>query len=201
MTLHEFPGLEQGKCRCGCGGETPLATRTITRRGITRGRPVPYLYGHDPTIRPLPIPVRFAGFVNQTDTCWLWTGPVNNGGYGKFWLSGRTVGAHRLAYTLANGPIPPGLVVRHTCDVPACVNPEHLLVGTQQDNENDKIARGRTPSAERNGRAKLTSDQVREMREMHKRERLRQIDLAERFGVCKSTVGYVLSGQHWKDVA
>ena len=82
-------------------------------------------------------------FVNVSSGCWLWFGIVNKKGYGKFRLSGKFVGAHRAAYELFKGEIPSGKWVLHTCDVPNCVNPEHLYTGTQSDNERDKVSRGR----------------------------------------------------------
>lgn len=79
--------------------------------------------------------------------CWPWTGGVNNCGYGVF---GKTVGdrvrfwlAHRHAYELIHGEIPPRLVVRHRCDTPACCNPDHLQIGTRKENHQDTLRRDR----------------------------------------------------------
>jgi hypothetical protein len=77
--------------------------------------------------------------------CWVWQGAV--GGllkHGQVWNGEKVVYAHRVAWEIANGcPVPDGLIVRHKCDNPPCVNPDHLLVGTMQDNTNDMISRGR----------------------------------------------------------
>lgn len=86
---------------------------------------------------------RFWAKVNVTDECWLWTAQINQNGYGMFSVKGLPVRAHRFAYELLVGPIPDGMVVRHACDVPSCVNPSHLLVGTQADNLRDMRQRGR----------------------------------------------------------
>jgi hypothetical protein len=75
--------------------------------------------------------------------CWLWEGAVTNDGYGMICRNGTTLRVHRLAWEEVNGPIPDGLNVCHTCDVPACCNPAHLFVGTQQDNVSDMRAKGR----------------------------------------------------------
>lgn len=93
----------------------------------------------------------------QDDGCWLWTGCKSSGGYGDapIMLAPSRL-AHRLSYSLLVGPIPDGAVVRHTCDVPPCVNPAHLRVGTQAENIADKVAKGRQAKGERNGNAKLS---------------------------------------------
>lgn len=75
--------------------------------------------------------------------CWLWTGTMQNAGYGEVIVNGNRRLAHRVIYELHHGPIASGLVVRHRCDTPACVNPDHLLSGTQADNIHDMHARGR----------------------------------------------------------
>lgn len=86
---------------------------------------------------------RFWTKVNVQDGCWLWTASRSSKGYGMFWFEGQTVSAHRFSYELYNGSIPEGMVVRHKCDNPPCVNPDHLELGTQAANERDKIVRGR----------------------------------------------------------
>lgn len=75
--------------------------------------------------------------------CWVWTGKRSREGYGRFSLDGRLVNAHRWSWERAVGPIPNGLLVCHHCDNPPCVNPEHLFVGTIQDNTRDMLAKGR----------------------------------------------------------
>src|SRR5262245_50376469 len=93
---------------------------------------------------------RFWAKVNKTDGCWLWTAQVNNKGYGRFYYYPKTethrrswgIYAHRLSWMLANGEIPEGMNVLHRCDTPACVNPEHLFLGTQADNMHDCKIKG-----------------------------------------------------------
>lgn len=92
---------------------------------------------------------RFWAKVNKTDSCWLWTAYRNRKGYGEFGMGGhrgRMYLAHRVSWEMANGTIPDGMYVCHACDVPACVNPSHLWLGTATDNNRDMFAKGRAVS-------------------------------------------------------
>lgn len=91
-----------------------------------------------------PVAHRFWNKVAKGKDCWEWTGGLFKTGYGKIrGNNGTTAYAHRVSYEINNGPIPPGLLVRHTCDNPKCVRPDHLLTGTHLDNARDSIERGR----------------------------------------------------------
>jgi len=98
--------------------------------------------------------------------CWLFDGSWNVDGYGRIRIEGKLVGAHRASYELHKGQIPPGMLVRHTCDNPPCCNPDHLLLGTKKDNAADMMKRGRRvgPIGADCHSAKLTHDDVREIR-------------------------------------
>lgn len=132
-------------------------------------------------VREIDITVRFWGKVNKRlpSECWPWTGATTHGGYGVLGSGGKhgvAVRAHRFSYTLAKGGITEGLVIRHTCDNPACVNPEHLVPGTQADNMRDAIKRGRRADKPR----KLTEEQVQEIRNspLGTRELARQLNVS-----------------------
>ncbi len=87
---------------------------------------------------------RFWKKVRRSEGCWWWTRAIGDDGYGRWWMSGNKVAlAHRIAYEIAYGKIGQGLFVRHRCDEPSCVRPEHLVLGTLIDNARDAIERGR----------------------------------------------------------
>ena len=78
--------------------------------------------------------------------CWLWTAAIQGRGahkYGRFSHKRKMYGAHRVSYELYHGPVPPGMVVMHKCDVTTCVNPGHLALGTASDNIRDRDAKRR----------------------------------------------------------
>lgn len=131
-----------------------------------------------------PIEERFWNRVDKTGECWLWTGSAGKGrnAYGTVsaW-DHKTWPAHRVAWTLASGPIPDGMLVCHRCDTPRCVRPDHLFLGTASDNQKDSVAKGRAfaqrfphvaasyfkgrrPKGERSSFAKLTAKQALEVR-------------------------------------
>ncbi len=149
--------------------------------------------------------VRFWSKVNQTSDCWLWTGAKLQSGYGSFRFHRAARLAHRVAWELVKGPLPPwtgqrtGVCVLHRCDNMLCVNPDHLFLGTQADNMADRGAKGRHPRlhGESHGGAKLTESQVAAIRS----DPRPQGELAAIYGVHKAHIGHIRRGDVWKHVA
>jgi HNH endonuclease len=143
--------------------------------------------------------------VDEPIACWLWQASVDKDGYGHFWMNGRNCKAHRIAFELFKGN-PGNLQVLHKCDTPGCVNPDHLWLGTNTENTADRDAKGRTSRnhtkayiGEENGRAKLTSDNVRTIRELLA-QGLRQRDVAEKFGISLTLVSFIHTRKCWKTI-
>jgi hypothetical protein len=169
--------------------------------------------GGPPCVKGLPLDVRFWARVDRRgpDECWPWKLSRNDRGYGKIKIGGKDCIAHRTAYSIAVGPIPDGLLVCHTCDNPPCCNPAHLFVGTSADNNADMKAKGRAkgapkgrgngshtrpdrrPHGERNGQARLTDDEVAEVRRLA--PYFTRAALGERFGVSHSHITRIVNRQ------
>lgn len=155
------------------------------------------------------------------DGCIEWSGPLNNSGYGVLSIGDnsrenkkRVRAAHRVAYEKANGDIPEGLCVMHTCDNRKCVNPEHLVLGTWADNNKDRSKKGRSGKrvfsederarysemlkGERNHTAKLTDEQVRQL--ILERGSASYRQLGKKYGVAKSVVTSIFNGRSWKHI-
>lgn len=146
--------------------------------------------------------IRWTGWTETLTGCWEWGGTRDEAGYGKVRFYGPRVMAHRLAYEAWIGPIEGDLLVRHSCDNPPCINPAHLLIGTQVDNMRDMEERGRARRrhGEDNGNAKLTYVQVKQIREQRKSGRT-LTSLADEFGVSISLIGMIARREAWRSVS
>ena len=138
--------------------------------------------------------------------CWLWSGAPGAGGYGVTNFDGRVQKAHRVSFALTHGYMPPRrMKVCHRCDVPACVNPDHLWLGTQRENIADMDAKGRRrvrPSkGSHNGMARLNEDIVTEIRDVLSLKRWSQAAVARSYGISPMTVSRIANRQLWRHIA
>lgn len=131
--------------------------------------------------------------------CALFTGHLNANGYGVVKISGKSTLAHRAVWAAANGAIPSGMEICHACDTRACVELSHLFLGTREENQQDmyRKGRGRKASGEGHGRAKLSATDVTRMRALHENG-VSYRDIAQQFGVAKTTAADAVRGAHWK---
>jgi len=138
--------------------------------------------------------------VGEKNECWIWQGKKSDG-YGRFYLQGRRVYAHRYAWELANEmKIPDGLLVLHSCDEPSCVNPAHLHLGTQAQNMREMKEKGRSTYGERNGMAVLDEPSVKMIRNLHQQGKLSAKEIAQVAGVSYSQVKKIIRGERWTHV-
>ena len=170
----ECSGHRRRRERTGSWGDTPI--QDIRPRGLTLSEALTWY-----------------GWEVLPSGCWAWSGQRNDEGYGQFFYKGRMVRAHRVAYETFNGEIPAGLMVRHECDNPPCVNPAHLVTGTNLENMQDKVARNRQATGESNPKAKMTEAQVACI----KGSSDTHASLARRFGVGENAIRKIRSGQTW----
>jgi hypothetical protein len=153
-------------CECGCGNPAPIARASSPKWGTVKGQPQRFVRGHSPR---RPVAYRFWAKVQKTDACWEWTSTRCRGGYGMLQVDGRGQLAHRVSYEILVGPIPDGSVVRH------------------------REARNRTAVGERNGKSKLSDEDVWEILRLNALG-LKYGQIAERFPVHPHTISEVCRG-------
>lgn len=145
---------------------------------------------------------RFEAKFVKSDGCWEWTACKNRDGYGRFGFGGGNAHAHRVAYQLYVGVIPDGLFVLHRCDNCGCVRPDHLFLGTNDDNMQDCKNKGRrvgTQTGEKNGNAKLTEEQVKTIR-ARSENGARNPELAIVFGVSCQAISHIICHRSWAKI-
>ena len=158
---------------------------------------------------------RFWSNVRKTPKCWIWTGGKFSTGYGRIRYFGKSKSVHRVAYSLLIGNIPKGMLVCHKCDVPLCVNPRHLFLGTPADNSADMVRKGRqavgirsgrythperTARGEHQGSAKLTESDVIRIIELRFKRGISYPKLARMFGVTHKPIMEIISGENWRHI-
>lgn len=158
---------------------------------------------------------RFCGRLKPQapEKCWEWRGTKSRKGYGLIMNNYRVILTHRVAWELANGEIPPGLLVCHTCDNPPCCNPRHLFLGTPKQNSEDMVAKGRSATGfrhrsqmhpetilkgEEHGRAKLTEVQARAARKMYRT--MPASAIARQFGVTRWCIKAIVHRRSWRHI-
>lgn len=133
------------------------------------------------------------------DSCWEWQAGKDKNHYGKFNItidgSLKHIRAHRYSYILKYGNISDNICVCHICDNPSCVNPDHLFLGTNAENTQDRVIKNRSAKGEKIAASKLTEKDIYEIRAGNN---VRQ--LVSKFGVAESTIHYVRSRKSWKHV-
>lgn len=138
--------------------------------------------------------------VRLPNECWLWIGAKNTSGYGTFKLRNRQRLAHRVSYWLAHNVEPGAARVCHSCDTPRCVNPAHLWLGTDADNNADKAAKGRAHGGKQDGasnpRAQLTEADVRSIVELFRTGK-GNTPIGRQFNVSHATIGMIRNGKTW----
>lgn len=170
------------------------------------------------TTRHMSISDRLSFYTNKTDTCWNWTGS-NHKSYGKILINGKSHYTHRISYEISVGPIPKGLHVLHRCDNPACINPEHLFLGTPLDNALDRKLKGRNNSESRSGdnhftknrpdliargekcgSSRLKESEVREIRRLHSLGESK-MSLSNKFNTARSNISSIVNFKAWKHIS
>jgi len=143
---------------------------------------------------------RFWSKVDESGDCWNWLGGKVAMGYGYFYLRHpkRSILAHRLSWFMVRGDIPDGLNVCHHCDNPGCVNPGHLFLGTDFDNQQDRVSKGHG-LGEHHGMAKLSNQDVAEMRRLSANG-VRGQDIARQYGITYQTVWRTVTRRNWRHI-
>ena len=141
--------------------------------------------------------------VEKTETCW-WFRRRDGDRFTKHpsvtWRGQKNL-AHRIAWLLTHKRLPVGKQICHRCDNPPCVRPSHLFVGTDKDNRQDMANKDRSTHGERNSQARLTADDVREVRRLYSNRMMSQQEIADQFGVEQTTVSFIVRRVTWRRVS
>lgn len=146
---------------------------------------------------------RFMQRVGELDAngCRNWQGSIDKAnGYGWFWAQGKNRMAHRVSWEMHRGPVPDGCVLLHRCDNRPCVNPDHLTPDTQAENMADKTRKGRQTKGDQVNTARLTVEQVREIRVLYATGQTSTYKLGRQYGVSAAMIGNIVARRSWKDV-
>lgn len=148
--------------------------------------------------RSTPLSERFWSKVDRCGPgeCWPWKGCRSHYNHGQIWFRGKMLTAYRVCWELVHGPIPNGLQVCHHCDNPICVNPVHLFLGTQADNIRDATLKGHRARGEASPQAKLTSTDVRAIRD-RLAVGINRNTIARTYRVSPRTIDFIQTRRTW----
>lgn len=192
--MNEIP---HGYCQCGCGQRTKLAHMSSKAYGWIKGEPFRFIHGHRcGSARGLKERLLEKVRVVPETGCWEWTGTRHRHGYGVIMIDGSIFRTHRVSFEVLKGEKPGDQHVCHSCDNPPCINPDHLWLGSHGDNMGDCSAKGRMHQGEKHGMAKLTDDDVREIRASN----LSGVELTRIFGVGGAAISNIRNHKAWKHV-
>ncbi len=142
--------------------------------------------------------------IDDEKSCWEFTGSRDKDGYGRIGVERKgfkkTYKAHRLSWTLQNGPIPDENCICHRCDNPPCVRPDHLELGTVWDNNHDKEKKNRDARGERNGMRRLSERHIQEIRDFWDTGQYTQSDLGAIYEVSQSAISKIVTRKRWQHV-
>ncbi len=130
--------------------------------------------------------------IGDLEECWEWDGYTEQG-YGRIWINGKHVPAHRFSYELEHSPVPSGAIVMHTCDNPPCVNPCHLVAGTHAGNTHDALAKGRISQGQSHPLSKLTEEDILSIISSREISRI----VAREFGISAGHVCKIRRREAW----
>ncbi len=128
--------------------------------------------------------------------CWNWIAQLDQDGYGAFWTGEKKVTAHRYSYEKVKGPVPEGLVLMHRCDNRRCINPDHLIPGTPEENALDMRLKGRNNIGSSIGTSKLDEEEVLQIKEFL-REGKTGVEIAKLYDVSVSLISSIKNGIVW----
>ncbi len=185
------------ECKCGKFRKVPIS---VLKRGLSKSCGCAKIYKKIAIKRCIKIREEsFKSKVKKEENgCHIWMGSKTSKGYGSFGF-GKIRGAHRFAYVLKYGEIKDGFFICHRCDTPSCVNPEHLFMGTNKDNVNDCIAKGRNSKGEYHHNSKLNKLSVMEIRRMSN-DGVSHRNIAKKYGVSYSAIDCVVNKKTWRHV-